>query len=448
MKKYSTLLLLLSLALSATFNTASAEERTMQDITSIAKKLIGRAAVTRSIANGKATPEIKKLTATKAYTVMGYEDGGFAIIANDDANSPIVGYSTDNTFTTDNPAFAWYLSNAEIMLNNHIKPAPRPAGGGTAGVPSDCKKKVDHMVKAKWDQGTPYNAKCPVSTKGGRCLTGCVATAMAQIIHYHRYPAKGVGTNYTWFEGKKLVLDFSKHTYDYDNMLVPNYGDGYTIANKSAISTLMYDCGIAADMQYSVDASGAYLKDAAEGLRDNFDYYAKWYGYKDYPTSDNYDDAKWREVIYRELSAGNPVLYAGGSYTNSTEGAFHCFVLDGYDERGYVGVNWGWSGYSDGYFSLDVMNCKSGDKIENFCKSNDMVIMHPKTQGPITYDLLSKEEIAAGIEDINTENANEAAPQRYYDAAGRQIGTGKNINRNHKGLVIVRQGNKVRKVIR
>ena len=106
MKKYTTLLLFLALALSATFVPATAKERSPQDIARIAKRLIAPAAVKRSMAAGKVTPELKKLSATKAYTVMGYDDGGFAIIANDDANTPVVGYSADNLFATDNPALS------------------------------------------------------------------------------------------------------------------------------------------------------------------------------------------------------------------------------------------------------------------------------------------------------------------------------------------------------
>ena len=100
MKKYATLLLFLALALSATFVPATAKERSPQDIARIAKRLIAPAAVKRSMAAGKVTPELKKLSATKAYTVMGYDDGGFAIIANNDANTPVVGYSADNLFAT------------------------------------------------------------------------------------------------------------------------------------------------------------------------------------------------------------------------------------------------------------------------------------------------------------------------------------------------------------
>jgi len=444
MKKNTTLLLFLSLALSGIFSPASAEERSIQDIKRIAERLIAPAAVTRSIATGKATPEIKKITATKAYTVMGYEEGGFAIIANDDANSPVVGYSTDNAFSAENPALSWYLSVAEIKLNNHIMSAPRRAGGKNAGVPSDCKKSVTPMVKAKWDQDAPYNALCPIATEGGRCLTGCVATAMAQIINYHRYPEKGIGTNYTNYNGKRIEEDFSKLHCDYDNQIVPSYKGviGLTPAKKSAVAKLMYYCGIAAGMSYGKNVSGAYLNVAAEGLEENFGYKVKYYGYKDYPTPDNYDDAKWCEVIYRELSAGNPVMYAGGSNYNGEPAAFHCFVLDGYDERGYVSVNWGWSGNGDGYFSLDIMRCKIGTYIEEFKNGNDMVIMHRPDQGDIKYDLYP----ATGIEDITAEKANEASPKRIYDAAGRLIGS--NAARNHKGLIIERHNGKVRKVVK
>ena len=218
MKKYATLLLFLALALSATFVPATAKERSPQDIARIAKRLIAPAAVKRSMAAGKVTPELKKLSATKAYTVMGYDDGGFAIIANDDANTPVVGYSADNLFATDNPALSWYLSMAEQKLNDRAMAAPHRA----VRVPSGCKTSVSHLVESKWDQGKPYNSLCPKNSSGRNCVTGCVATAMAQILYYHKYPTTGKGTNFTFFENKKYMVDYSQATYNFDDLL-PDY---------------------------------------------------------------------------------------------------------------------------------------------------------------------------------------------------------------------------------
>lgn len=433
MKKYATLLLFLALALSATFVPATAKERSPQDIARIAKRLIAPAAVKRSMAAGKVTPELKKLSATKAYTVMGYDDGGFAIIANDDANTPVVGYSADNLFATDNPALSWYLSMAEQKLNDRAMAAPHRA----VRVPSGCKTSVSHLVESKWDQGKPYNSLCPKNSSGRNCVTGCVATAMAQILYYHKYPTTGKGTNFTFFENKKYTVDYSQATYNFDDLL-PDYSNGFSVTQKRAIATLMYHCGVAAHMTYGIDVSGAYLYDAADGLVDNFGYYAQYYGYKDYPEPNNYDNAMWCEVVYREISAGNPVLYAGGSKYNGTA-AFHCFVLDGYDANGNVGVNWGYSGRGDGYFRLDAMDCIIGTYHEQYSYSFDMVVVHRPEQGPVKYDLVP----VTGIRDINAE-ANEAAPTRVYDAAGRQI----DANRAQKGLVIERQGNQVRKVLK
>lgn len=267
MKKYATLLLFLALALSATFVPATAKERSPQDIARIAKRLIAPAAVKRSMAAGKVTPELKKLSATKAYTVMGYDDGGFAIIANDDANTPVVGYSADNLFATDNPALSWYLSMAEQKLNDRAMAAPHRA----VRVPSDCKTSVSHLVESKWDQGKPYNSLCPKNSSGRNCVTGCVATAMAQILYYHKYPTTGKGTNFTFFENKKYTVDYSQATYNFDDLL-PDYSNGFSVTQKRAIATLMYHCGVAAHMTYGIDVSGAYLYDAADGLVDNFGY--------------------------------------------------------------------------------------------------------------------------------------------------------------------------------
>ncbi len=438
MNKHTAHLLLLALALAPA--TATAKERTQADITRIAAATIAAAQPHHSRSAAATTP-LRTLAATKTYTVMGYAGGGFAVIANDDTHAPVIGYSPSSAFsTTDNPALEWYLTLADAVLaGNAAQAAPQAA---SSAVPADCPASVSHLIDTKWNQGDPYWAKCPKDGAGRYCYTGCVATAMAQIMRYYKYPTTGIGRDTAYYNRHPYDVDFAAAHYDYDNMAA-SYSGSYTVAQKLAVATLMYHCGVATSMTYGTDGSGAYLSDAACGLADHFGYVTQYYGYKDFPTNNNYDDQAWRDVVYREIGLGHPLLYAGASDKNGTYNmSYHAFVLDGYDASGYVGVNWGYSGVGDGYFSLDILECTAYTPSEQYRMYHEMVVVHHPDDGPITYSLAP----ATGIQAPALPAADAAAASAQtglYDAAGRRLAPGT----SHPGLVIVRQGNTTRKLL-
>ena len=198
-----------------------------------------------------------------------------------------------------------------------------------------------------WDQSAPYNDLCP-EYNGTRSVTGCVATAMAQVMRYHKYPAKGKGSNS--YTSQTLALaasfDFASTTFDWDNML-PQYVSGsYTDDQAKAVATLMYACGVSVDMDYTPDDSGAMPYAAAEALINNFEYSSNIR----FLQRDYYQYAEWMDLIKTEISNSRPIMYDG----QSTEGG-HEFVFDGYDENDMVHVNWGWSGVNDGYFAISAL---------------------------------------------------------------------------------------------
>lgn len=223
---------------------------------------------------------------------------------------------------------------------------------------------------------------------------GCVATAMAQIMSVYQYPSRGKGVaSYSVGDEKRTAM-LSMGEYKWTEMLPAYSGDNYSSEQAAAVAKLMFHCGCVAGMNYSLDGSSASLQDAAAGMKKHFGYLTQYYGYKDYPQTNNYDDAAWKKVIYRELSAGHPILYAGTSNKQGNDKtSSHAFVLDGYDADGNVGVNWGYGGLGDGYFDLSLLPLEYTDNgvsvDEEYQWYQEMVVIHCPDDGEIDYDLTS-----------------------------------------------------------
>ncbi len=296
--------------------------------------------------------QIRQLAADSFVTVLGYTGGGFAIIANDDAFPAVLGYS-DSPYsekeTEDNPGLNWWRKAIiEVLRSKDTNSAAKKIVAPGDGV----EKSVAPLLTCNWAQDQPYYNYCP---KDGdkNVLVGCVATAMAQVMYYNRYPAKGQGTRTIYYpfndkNGTPYTVDFSQATYDWDNML-DSYRGNYTETQADAVATLNYHCGVACNMQYGVDASGAFIKDAADGL-------VRYFGYPASVTwlsRDDYSIEEWMEKVFAELSDGLPIIYGGQDPYN---GYGHAFVLDGYDNGGRVHVNWGWDGSDNGYFDISLLN--------------------------------------------------------------------------------------------
>ncbi len=186
------------------------------------------------------------------------------------------------------------------------------------------------LLKTQWDQLSPYNLLCPTDEKGNACPTGCAATAMAQVMYYHQWPA----------------------SYDWDKMKT-SYNSSDADESAQAVAKLMADVGTSINMQYARGGSSAYNCFPPEALRYIFGYQGA-----EYVERECYTAKQWDALIYNELSAKRPVIYSGQSQSSAQQEG-HSFVLDGYqakDGLGYYHVNWGWSGRSDDYFMLSVLN--------------------------------------------------------------------------------------------
>lgn len=278
------------------------------------------------------------------------EGKGFAVVAADDEiGDLLLGFSDEGRFDADNipPAMQWWLDAWSMTVTHRLSQPYKPANKACAP-----RENIEPLVKTQWDQGNPYNSLTPMMQEV-HAVTGCVATAMAQVMKTHNWPVTGVGSHayqFTYsYDNQEyettLSADFSNTTYDWDNML-DTYTGNETEAQINAVATLMSHCGIAVNMAYSPYASGASPIDAAKSLIDYFNY-DKGIEYIDRAW---YNESDWTNIIYRQLIAGCPVLYSG--FDNSGSG--HTFVCDGYSD-GFFHINWGWGGICDGLYLLSEL---------------------------------------------------------------------------------------------
>ena len=349
---------------------------------------------------------LKKAAAAEEALYYVYEnaDGeGWVIVAANDAVTPILAYSETGRFVTDNMpinARQWmgkYTKFIQKIEADGVEPSEEARAQWSRlrkGVNSTkATVVVGPLIKTAWDQDEPYNLYAPGTGTAGegsdKAYTGCVATAMAQVMNYWQWPVQGNGShtyqpemdlydddgNYTEtiviYEGE-LTVNFGETTYDWANMK-KKHSTSDTKAQKEAIGTLMYHCGVSVDMQfggYEYDGSGAltinwgsttdpcaqnafptYFRYKKDGLtsyyRDGYSqggkqYYKKW------------SDADWTAMVKAELDKNHPIMYDG-----SGSGG-HSFICDGYNDQDYFHFNWGWSGSNDGYFLLSKLKPGSG----------------------------------------------------------------------------------------
>lgn len=281
---------------------------------------------------------------------------GFIIVSGDDRAKPILGYSDNGTFCIDSipDVFKTWLSTYEKELSYLISLPENPTNTSITkyiySYNPDYKLEVQPLLgNIRWNQGYPYNLLCPIINPitGELAVTGCVATAMAQIMKYHRYPSTGIGNKTYVPRGftNSINVDFSQSTYDWDNML-DMYDQKSTNTQKNAVAKLMYDCGVSVSMNYG-PSSGALTTDMAQALIKNFGYDPNI----QYYTRDYCSYPEWIDLLKKELNAARPILYGG----NSTD-VGHQFICDGYNNLGLFHFNWGWGGRSDGYFEISALN--------------------------------------------------------------------------------------------
>ncbi len=289
------------------------------------------------------------------------ENAGFVIVSADDRANAVLGYSDSGSFDINNipdnfrkwlgyytkelvylsekPESSSDLVPQIIQGNEKTVKAPKTANAGVAPL----------LGGIKWNQNSPYNDMCPLLPPANttRAVTGCIATAMAQIMKYYQWPVSGTGSNtYTTSTlGIPVSVDFSATTYDWANM-TDTYSSSSTQAQKDAVATLMYHCGAGTNMDFNTE-SGTSINAAAYALKNYFGYDTNiQLNHRDY-----YTRAEWIAMLKSEIDGSRPVLYSGSSQT-----AGHAFVCDGYDNDDFFHFNWGWGGLSNGFFAITALN--------------------------------------------------------------------------------------------
>lgn len=291
---------------------------------------------------------------TVAQSSMGYyainrgSSNGYVIVAaTDQLGAEVLGYADTGSIDPENMPdnLRWWLSEydrqANYAANHNINVSSRSTTDHAS------RAAIEPLLTTNWDQDEPYNNNCP-TYEGERCYTGCVATAIAQIMNYHKWPRQGSGSvtymcYQTETDSMTLSRDFSGSTYDWENMS-DTYNSSNSEASNAAVAKLMEDVGYGCEMWYTPYGSAANSIDAAQALVKYFSYdKAIKFIYRDYYTHD-----EWEDLLYGELAASRPLYYAGNAY-NEENG--HAFVMDGYKDC-YYHINWGWGGVSNGYFLI------------------------------------------------------------------------------------------------
>ena len=277
-------------------------------------------------------------------------DKGFVIVSGDDAVTPILAYADRGDFSEREMAPA-----AKAMLESYAQQIEMIQQNPSLSVAASTSyAAIAPMVQTQWNQMEPYNYMCPTITgEPGRSVTGCVATAMAQIMYYHKWPVaetKAIPA-YEMSTGE-LIAGADPVVIDWDAMQLTYTGsEAEDDPAALAVAQLMVLCGKSVKMNYSYNSSGAGDGAMLNALKSYFDYD----GAARLVYREDYANADWEKMVYDELAAQRPVYLSGFSESASGQ-VGHAFVCDGYDGQGLFHINWGWGGMSDGFFRLTLLN--------------------------------------------------------------------------------------------
>ena len=353
---------------------------------------------------------------------------GFVIVSANDIARPILGYSLQGAYNQYDmpPNFeAWMNSVAEAIgqgIRNGIASDPEIFTEWEALLGHDVnyftkrdgEKAVNPLITTKWDQEDPYNQQCPLY-QGQKCYTGCVATAMAQVMKYYAYPASGTGTTpayTTSTSGISVPAITLGEAYQWTSM-IDQYGGSATQQQKDAVALLMYHCGASVKMDYNPigsNGSAAYSSDAGAALTTYFQYDKSMR----MQNRAYFSNDQWIALLKQELDADRPMYHNGSGSAGG-----HAFVCDGYNNSNQFHFNWGWSGYGDGYFSITPLS--------SFPNNNNVFVgMKPNAGGAQAYniDILYDNHLVSNKSSVQPmETFNVSAPifnSGYKDATGLQ----------------------------
>ncbi len=330
------------------------------------------------------------------YIFAGANNKGFIIVSADDVVTPILGYSAEGHIDIANqpPAFEkWMESNKNqigYIIENKLLATEEISDAwhnmyNNIFPGSRSPQAVNPLCQTQWGQMPYVNILCPydaANTTNQHCVTGCPATAMAQIMKYWNYPSQGAGIHsYTHPTYGNLSANFGSTTYNWGSM--PNV----VTSNNNDIALLMYHCGVSVEMNYGANSSGSFIIMGYSPTPEQSSEYAykTYFGYNPATLQglfrSSYTDPNWINLLKTDLNAGQPIQYAGFGAGG------HTFVCDGYDAMDNFHMNWGWEGAYDGYFAINALNPSgvgTGGGAGSYNSNQQAVIgIHPLTTTPV-----------------------------------------------------------------
>ncbi|MEO6760524.1 MAG: thiol protease/hemagglutinin PrtT, partial [Saprospiraceae bacterium] len=325
--------------------------------------------------SGKPGPEMQQITvATRRsnspdYYIFAPATGaGYVLIAATKASMPVLGYSLNQPFPSNDVPdgmqflLQWYADQLEYLQTNRVAATPQIAAEWKNGGLSQAENSapVAPLLQTLWGQDGPYNGKCPKNSSNVAALTGCVATAMAQLMRYWNYPSQATATsNICLTDNNPFDMNsdvsgtwctWAGGGYDWSQML-DEYTNTSPQGSRDQVAKLMFDCGIGAQMDYGTNVSNATANTAAYAMD-------TWFGYLDCPIYLKDElSSDWKYILINNLNAGHPMYYEGDNrpYAGGP-GSGHAWVVDGYDGGNCFHMNWGWNGASNDYFLLTDLN--------------------------------------------------------------------------------------------
>lgn len=357
MRKHTLLLFLLLMAMPVL-----AENRSFRQAREIAERHAAKNGAhigQQSVKRAKVLNKQQSPTSSRGYYVFPHDGNcGYTIVSGDDRMPEIVGYSTTDTYSEENmpdgmkhlmqayEAMATALANGDAKAERCLAEKEALAADSTYRQP----RVAPLLADIVWGQTEPYNNLCPMYDDQRRTLNGCVPTAMAQLMMYYQYP-QTLQSDIPAYQTQSYQLNMPSvsagERYDWDNMLPQYSGSAYTAEQANAVAKLMYHCGLSVKADYGPSSTSALCTPNV---------LVKYWGYDPdvikFLFRENFSLREWTAILDAELQASRPVYYSGVPFTS----VGHAFLCDGADGDGLYHINWGWSGWSNGYFDITVLN--------------------------------------------------------------------------------------------
>lgn len=357
MRKHTLLLFLLLMAMPVL-----AENRSFRQAREIAERHAAKNGAhigQQSVRRAKVLNKQQSTTSSRGYYVFPHDGNcGYTIVSGDDRMPEIVGYSTTDTYSEENmpdgmkhlmqayEAMATALANGDAKVERCLAEKEALAADSTYRQP----RVAPLLADIVWGQTEPYNNLCPMYDDQRRTLNGCVPTAMAQLMMYYQYP-QTLQSDIPAYQTQSYQLNMPSvsagERYDWDNMLPQYSGSAYTAEQANAVAKLMYHCGLSVKADYGPSSTSALCTPNV---------LVKYWGYDPdvikFLFRENFSLREWTAILDAELQASRPVYYSGVPFAS----VGHAFLCDGADGDGLYHINWGWSGWSNGYFDITVLN--------------------------------------------------------------------------------------------